>query len=65
MSNLLGIDLGTSSVKVVLVDERGDVLGRGSGDYPLLTPKPGWVEQDPQSWWSATVKAVRQSLIGL
>lgn len=65
MSYLLGIDLGTSSVKVVLVDERGDVLGRGSGDYPLLTPQPGWVEQDPQSWWSATVKAVRQSLIGL
>jgi xylulokinase len=64
MSYLLGIDLGTSKVKVVLVDESGDILGRGSGDYPLLTPQPGWVEQEPQAWWRATVKAVRQSLNG-
>jgi xylulokinase len=65
MSYLLGIDLGTSSVKVVLVAESGDILGRGSGDYPLLTPQPGWVEQEPQAWWWATVKAVRQSLNGI
>jgi xylulokinase len=62
MSYLLGIDLGTSSVKVLLVDESGDIVGRGSTDYQLLTPQPGWAEQDPQAWWKATVKAVRQSL---
>jgi xylulokinase len=65
MAYLLGIDLGTSSVKAILVDERGDILGQGSINYPLLTPQPGWVEQDPQAWWKATVKAVRQSVTRL
>lgn len=65
MGNLLGIDLGTSRVKVLLVDEKGDILGQGDQGYPFLTPQPGWVEQDPHLWWSATLKAVRQALAGL
>jgi xylulokinase len=59
MSALLGIDLGTSSVKVVVYSTGGKILGLGSAEYPILTPQPGWAEQDPQHWWSATVQAVR------
>jgi xylulokinase len=49
MTLLLGIDLGTSSVKVLLLTEGGQVLGHGSGEYPINTPQPGWAEQDPQA----------------
>jgi xylulokinase len=62
---LLGIDLGTSRVKALLVDESGEIQGRGSDDYPLLAPQPGWAEQDPQAWWTATIKSVRQALAEL
>ncbi len=65
MTNLLGIDLGTSSVKVLITDEKGSILSRGSADYPMLTPRPGWVEQDPDDWWQATVLAIRQALSGM
>jgi xylulokinase len=59
MSALLGIDLGTSSVKVVVYSTTGNILGLGSAEYPILTPQPGWAEQDPEHWWSATVQAAR------
>ncbi|MBV9276118.1 MAG: xylulokinase [Verrucomicrobia bacterium] len=58
MSALLGIDLGTSSVKVVVYSTSGNILGLGSAEYPILTPRPGWAEQDPQTWWRATVHSV-------
>ena len=64
MSALLGIDLGTSSVKVVVYSTAGKILGLGSAEYPILTPQPGWAEQDPEHWWSATVDAVRTALNG-
>ena len=59
MSSLLGIDLGTSSVKVVVYSTEGKILGLGSGEYPILTPEPGSAEQNPDDWWSATTNAVR------
>ena len=65
MTLLLGIDLGTSSVKVLLINEDGQVLGHGNGEYTINTPHPGWAEQDPQTWWEASVKAVRQALAGV
>src|ERR1700746_2747591 len=58
---LLGIDLGTSSVKTVAVSVSGKILGLGSVEYPILTPQPGWAEQDPEDWWNATTRAVRQA----
>jgi len=58
----LGIDLGTSSVKVVVVDERGRVRGAGSAAYPVDRPRPGYAEQDPAAWWRATGDATRQAL---
>ncbi|HYN88723.1 MAG TPA: FGGY family carbohydrate kinase, partial [Ardenticatenaceae bacterium] len=62
MLSLLGIDLGTSSVKVLLVGRDGRVLGRGSAEYPIDHPHPNWAEQDPDAWWQATISAVRQAL---
>jgi xylulokinase len=56
---LLGIDLGTSSVKVLLMTATGTVLGEGSSAYPVRSPQPGWAESDPQDWWAAVAIAVR------
>ena len=50
MAKLLGIDVGTSATKAVLIDERGRVLKQASAEYPLSTPRPGWAEQDPAHW---------------
>ena len=62
MSSLLGIDLGTSSVKVVVFALDGSISGIGSAEYPILTPSVGYAEQDPEDWWRATVAAVGQAM---
>src|SRR3954471_16141133 len=56
----LGIDVGTSAVKVALVDERGRVRAAASHAHGMRTPHPGWAEQRPQDWWGATVAAVKK-----
>lgn len=58
----LGIDLGTSSVKVLVVDAAGQVHGTGTAEYPVHRPQPGYAEQDPDDWWQATVAATQQAL---
>jgi xylulokinase len=58
----LGIDLGTSSVKVLVVDGEGRIAGQGSADYPTPQPEPGFAEQHPEEWWRATLAATRQAL---
>lgn len=62
MRYLLGIDLGTQSAKVLLLSEEGQVLGSGSGGYPILTPSLGYAEQDPFSWWLAVAHAIKRLL---
>jgi xylulokinase len=62
MSSLLGIDLGTSSVKVVVFALDGSIRGIGSAEYPILTPSVGYAEQDPEDWWRATAVAVHQAM---
>ncbi len=47
MAYYIGIDLGTSAVKLLLVDEAGEILNTVSEEYPLYFPKPGWSEQEP------------------
>src|SRR3954449_10418263 len=54
----VGIDVGTSAVKVIAVAEDGAVLERREVPYPLSTPKPGWSEQSPDDWWDATEQAL-------
>ena len=55
----LGIDIGTSSVKAVLVDEHHDIVAQASDSLVVNRPQPGFSEQEPDSWWRATVNAVR------
>jgi len=60
MSIYLGIDIGTSGTKTLAVDETGKILGQASAEYPCYTPKPLWSEQEPDDWWNAVVKTVRE-----
>ena len=55
----LGLDIGTSSVKAVLVDERGAIAAQASDSLTVSRPAPGFSEQDPAEWWQGTVRAVR------
>ena len=50
---LVGLDVGTSAVKGVAIDEDGRVLATASAGYPLSRPRPGWSEQEPEDWWRA------------
>lgn len=58
----LGIDLGTSSVKCALVSDAGVVVATSQVSYGIDRPHPGWAEQDPALWWSATAQAVQEVL---
>jgi xylulokinase len=49
-----GIDVGTSGVKVVVIDREGVVRRTATASYELIVPRPGWAEQDPEAWWRAT-----------
>ena len=55
----LGIDVGTTAVKALVVDESGAVVGDAESPLEVSVPKPGWAEQDPAGWWQGTVEAVR------
>jgi xylulokinase len=59
MSVFLGIDVGTSGTKALVIDGRGKILAQAMATYPCHHPKPLWSEQDPDDWWQATVKSVR------
>ncbi len=58
MRAAIGLDVGTSAVKALAVDETGAVLAGAEVPYPLSTPRPGWAEQDPEDWWRATREAL-------
>ncbi len=58
MARLLGIDIGTSGCKVILIDETGKLLKQANAEYPLLTPKPMWTEQNPIDWWNGVQKCL-------
>ncbi|HCE11688.1 MAG TPA: xylulokinase, partial [Enterococcus sp.] len=53
MAYLLGLDLGTSSLKGLVFDQTGDLCGTASAEYPLSSPKPGFSEQEPTHWQEA------------
>ena len=60
----IGIDLGTSAMKLLLVDEEGKIRRSVSRDYPLSMPRPGWSEQNPMDWWSACLIGTEELLAG-
>lgn len=53
MPNLLGIDVGTSGCKAILIDEWGQIFAQATAEYPVSMPKPTWSEQNPEDWWQA------------
>jgi xylulokinase len=57
---LVGLDVGTSAVKGLAIDDGGTVLARAEAGYPLDTPRPGWAEQNPEDWWRATESVLEQ-----
>ena len=59
---LLGIDIGTSACKIAVFDADGNVLASGNGDYNVYYPKLGWAEQNPEEWWAAVCKAIKETL---
>jgi xylulokinase len=62
MKYLLGIDIGTSGTKSLLIDERGKIISSFLYEYPLYTPKPNWVEQNPSDWFKGTIISIQQIL---
>ena len=62
MRHLIGIDIGTSGIKTIIVDERGGLAARAFEEIPLHTPRPNWAEQDPADWWRAASNTVREAM---
>jgi len=62
MTYLLGIDIGTTGSKALLIDTDGKVVASATTEYPMFTPRPVWAEQNPADWWAATVTSIRRVL---
>ena len=55
----IGIDLGTSAVKLLLMDENGSIHKIVSKEYPLYLPQAGWAEQNPEDWFARTMEGIK------
>ncbi len=60
----IGIDLGTSGVKLLLVESNGRILAEQSENYPIYHPFPEWSEQNPEDWWNAVKNGLKKLLVG-
>lgn len=60
----LGIDLGTSGVKLLLLTKEGKVVKTTTKSYDLIFPNPGWTEQNPNDWYEATIKGLKEIVVG-
>lgn len=61
----VGVDLGTSAVKLLLMDEAGTIKNIVSKEYPLFFPRPGWSEQNPSDWYEKTMEGLQELLEGV
>ena len=59
MNYLIGIDVGTSATKTVLFDEEGNVMASASKEYPMMQPRNGWAEQNPEDWKNAVLETLQ------
>ena len=59
MKYLIGLDVGTSGAKCIIIDENGKVIASSTQEYPLFTPRPGRAEQNPEDWWQGVVKGLQ------
>ncbi len=64
MNYYIGADLGTSSLKLLLVDESGAIKKEVSRNYPVYYPAAGWSEQNPEDWWNAFKEGVKELITG-
>ena len=62
MGYYLGIDVGTSGTKALLIDAKARILATATAEHGISSPKPGWSEQNPDDWWTTTVKATRAAI---
>ncbi len=60
----IGVDLGTSAVKLLLMEGSGKICNIVSNEYPLSFPKPGWSEQKPEDWWDSVVNGIKKLVDG-
>ena len=60
MQFLIGVDIGTSATKTILMDEEGKILSQASRAYPMMQPKNGWAEQRPADWLEATIETITE-----
>ncbi len=60
MGYYLAYDVGTSSVKAIMVDARGEIISSATAPYPLYMPQPGWVEQVPADYWKAICQVTNE-----
>ncbi len=60
MKVALGLDIGTTAVKAIALDEEGRVVARAGAAHDLMTPHPGWAEGDPDAWWANAVACIRR-----
>ena len=65
MNYYIGIDLGTSAVKMLLTDGNGKIVKTVTKEYPLYFPKPNWSEQNPEDWWTAVCDGINELTCGL
>lgn len=63
MKYIAGIDVGTTGVKCIIIDEKGGVVSSVTVGYPCYAPKPGWSEQYPEDWWEASKKAMKAAVM--
>ena len=64
MNYYIGVDLGTSAMKLLLMDAGGDIRNVVTKEYPLRSPHPGWSEQDPEDWRRALMAGIPELLRG-
>lgn len=57
---ILAIDIGTTSVKCLIINEQGAVVSSASKGYPIMSPHPHWLEQNPEDWWKATAQTIKE-----
>lgn len=61
----LGIDLGTSSVKILAINDRNEILGHVTKEYPVYFPQEKWAQQDPEDWWEQTRTGIKELIENL
>ena len=62
MVYLVGVDVGTSATKVLIIDELGKLVSNASHEYPISSPRPNYAEQDPEWWWHAVKASIKEAL---